>query len=264
LNLTVTLPSRGRPFGLQTVIETLQRLESGRHTIRYVLGVDADDPQSVSAAWTLWAHDRRVIPWCRVRRSSLGEMVNEMTAAHPADAYVALCDDVDILTEHWDEAIHQSWKAEPNGVWWWKTLKQRPATYPVISEGWRKASGKPYTDYFCFWWDDMWLMQVWMMASQRPALWLDAALDDRAQNTQRMRDLRFWANFYTKMKPERQKRAAFIAQRLGWPVGDLEEHLCDVSPEFLAKAEAIERFQGEVHVPPTPEYVRAYQRAAAL
>lgn len=264
MKLTVALPSRGRPFRLQDVITNLRQLESGRHEIAYVVGCDADDPQTVSMARVLWAQDKRVIPFCNERMSSLGDMVNVIARAFPADAYCSLCDDVEILTQNWDEAIHDAWQAEPNGVWWWRTLKQRPATYAIVSEGWRRASGRIFTDYFPFWWDDMWLMQVWMMASQGPTLWLDAVLDDRAQNTQRMRDLLFWADFYTRMKSERQKEAARIAQRLGWSVGPLVENLCDVSPEFLKSAESIERFQGETHLPPTPEYTRAYQRARAL
>jgi hypothetical protein len=207
--------------------------------------------------------DFRVSHRCFVRTPSLGAMMNRLIEDNPADTYCCLPDDAMALTPHWDEAIDDAWKARPDGVWWWRTLAIRPATYAIVSEKWRQASGKIWTEYFSFWWDDMWLMQVWRMASGGPSLAIAAVLDDQAQSTIRMRDLRFWSDFYTRMKGKRQAQALAIARALGWPTPTLEDTACDVSPAFLKEADKIEANQGDKG-PVTIEYLRAKRRAEQM
>jgi hypothetical protein len=245
LKLSVIIPSRGRPLRLKGTLDVLRSLESKRHDIRYVIGADSDDPETIGMAHMLRLGDPRVSLRCFVRLGSLGEMVNRMAADNPADVYVSL------------------WEAKPDGVWWWKTLAVRPATYAIVSEKWRKAAGRIFTDYFPFWWDDMWLLQVWLMASNGPLLAIEASLDDQAQATHRMRDLRRWSDFYTSRKGERCEQAARIAKALGWPEPYLKDDVCDVSEPFLREIANIEAMQGE-KTPPTPEYLKALQRAEAL
>ncbi len=263
MKISVLIPSRGRAFRLKTMLDTMRGLESGKHEIAYVIGCDSDDPETNAMGYMLKLYDHRVAPRCMMRMSSLGAMVNLMIEENPADAYVCVPDDVEILTPHWDEAIAVAWEAKPDGVWWWRTLAVRPATYAVVSEKWRKASGKVWTDYFAFWWDDMWLLQVWMFASGLPMLPIEAWLDDQAQATHRMRDLRFWSDFYTRMKGKRQQQAVRIAKALGWPPAPCDDHRCDVSAAFLKEADNIERNQGDKG-PPTPEYLAALGRAKAM
>ena len=263
MKISVLIPSRGRPFKLKSMLDTIRRLESGKNDIAYVIGCDSDDPQTIAMAHMTKLYDCRVSGRCFVRMASLGAMVNRLISENPADAYVCLVDDVEVLTPHWDEAIADAWEAKPDGVWWWRTLAVRPATYAVVSEKWRAAAGQVFTDYFPFWWDDMWLLQVWLMASDLPMLPIEAWLDDQAQSTQRMRDLRFWSDFYTHQKGKRQAQALRMAKALGWPKPSLEDSRCDVNPSFYANADKIEANQGE-KAPPTPEYLAALQRARTV
>ena len=64
---------------------------------------------------------------------------------------------------------------------------------------WFKAAGYLYTSYFPFWWDDNWLIQLWAMASDGPQLFIEGRLEDKPLATLRMRDLRFWTEFYGHM-----------------------------------------------------------------
>jgi hypothetical protein len=245
------------------MLDTIRRLESGRHDVAYVIGCDSDDPETIALGHMEKLYDYRVSPRCMVRKSSLGAMVNLMIDENPADAYICLTDDVEILTPHWDEAIADAWTVRPDGIWWWRTLAVRPATYAIISEKWRSAAGQVWTDYFPFWWDDMWLLQVWMFASGEPMLPIEAWLDDQALATHRMRDLRFWADFYTRMKGKRQQQAVRMAKALGWPPAPLDDNRCDVSPAFLKEADKIEGNQGD-KMPPTAEYLKAKARAETM
>jgi hypothetical protein len=240
----------------------MHSMASGKHEVTYAIGCDSDDPVTVATAWALRVEGYPVRHHCSVRLASLGAIDNAVAAAFPADAYCALCDDVEILTPHWDDRIHDAWSARPDGVWWWRTTNIIPCA--IISEKWRAAAGYVFTDYFPFWWDDIWLLQLWKYASGEPNLVVQAYIKDCGPRTQRMRDLRFWTDFFWSA-PMRQKRideAAGIGRALGWPpVADLASH--EVQRNTSMNPEAIEAAQGE-RSPPTPEYLAAKARAERL
>lgn len=271
MKLTVIIPSRGRAFQLLASIRTAQQAESGKHEVTYIVGCDADDPQTIGICQMLRLGSPvggPVTAHCFERTGSLGEMVNQMALDVPGDVYVGLCDDVLIRTQGWDQKIAEAVEATPGGVFWWKTDPSRPAAYAIITEKWRAAAGYLYTDYFPFWWDDLWLIEVWVLASEGPWLFVDAWLEDRPNRTQRMRDLLFWHDFFARMKPKRVAEAKRIAEALGWKLTGITEQLAaeilKPSPAFFAEAENIERGQGDVDKPPTPEYVRAKLRAEQM
>lgn len=241
------------------------------HQVVYVIGADADDTETIGMGKLLVTPSLRGGPICmRVfpRTPSLGEMVNRLALDAPAEVYCSLCDDVLVLTEGWDAKIAEAVEAKPDGVFWWRTDEKRAATYAIVTEKWRAASGRIFTDYFPFWWDDVWLLHVWMLASEDAWHYVDAELEDRPQSTQRMRDLRFWGDFYLSRHDERLAEAARIRAALGWgpytvDVNAFAEKACALSQEFFADAHNVEARQGE-KTPPTPEYVRAKARAQEL
>lgn len=263
MRLNVLLPSRGRPTNLLNAVGSMHGKASGQHEVNYVIGCDADDQPTIAAAHLLRLRGPRVIPFCTVRLPCLGMMANIMAEKYPADVYCSLPDDVEILTQDWDQHVWAAWAARPDGLWWWQTLAVRPATCAIISEKWRQAAGQIYTDYFPFWWDDVWLMQVWHMASGTIGQAVNATLDDRAFATHRMRDLRFWSDFYTSRKEERWQHAERIAANLGWPKPVRGEVHGDVREEFLRDIPKIEAHQGDKG-PLTPEYLKAKARAEAM
>lgn len=237
-------------------------LASGKHGVTYAVGCDGDDPATIAMAWAMRAEGYPVRAHCLPRLPSLGQIDNALAQAYPADAYCALCDDVEVLTEAWDEKIARAWEARPDGVWWWRCADNM--TCAIVSERWRAAAGSIFTDYFPFWWDDMWLIQLWQYAAGQKILLVDARIRDRGPRTHRMRDLRFWADFFwsPQMRRRRVDDARRIAAKLGWPqVADLTPHELQPNPAF--DPEGIENGQGE-RSPPTPEYVAAKRRAEYL
>jgi hypothetical protein len=278
VRLTVIIPSRGRPEQLFATLRRMQKLQAVdgegqpvNHVV-YMIGADADDTETIGMGKLLVTPSLRGGPICmRVfqRTASLGEMVNRMAEDAPADVYCSLCDDILVLTEGWDAKIAEAVEAKPDGVFWWRCDEKRAATYAIVTEKWRAASGRIFTDYFPFWWDDVWLLHVWMLAAESPWLYVEAELEDRPQHTHRMRDLRFWGDFYLDRAEERFAEAERIRKALGWGPRTIDERafanvVCQLSPEFLADADNLEKRQGETHKPPTPEYLRAKERAASL
>lgn len=270
MRITVCIPSRHRSYQLLATIRTLQEAESGKHTVVYIVGADSDDLQTIGMGKLLMAPSLKggqVTMHVFERTGSLGAMVNQMALDVPADAYCSLCDDVLVRTEGWDDKIAEAVEKRPDGVFWWRCDEARPATYAIVTEKWRAAAGYVFTEHFPFWWDDIWLLKVWTLASEEPWLHIDAWLEDRPSRTQNMRDLRFWGEFYMSQRDRRVAEANRIAKALGWPrqldVKALSREIDQLTPEFWATADDIETNQG-AKGPPSASYVRAKARAEAL
>lgn len=266
--ITAIFPSRGRVHTLLAAMSSLRYAESGKHQVQYGICCDVDDPATIGVAKSLqskWP----VAYMIGERPQSLGGMVNKMSLNMPADVYLSLSDDMLCMTKDWDEKLALAVEKTPHGVWWWANApdSQNPFLYAMVSEKWREAYGQIFTDYFPFWWDDLWLAEVWMLATEGPLLHSNIVAMDCPTTTMRMRDLRFWSDFYQFMRPKRIKDAKMLAQKLGLPAPTvseaLAEHIGSPSQKFLEQAAVIEANQGE-QGPPTPEYLRAKKRAEVI
>lgn len=279
MKATCIIPSRGRVNTLLAAIESLYLAQSGNHDIQYGIVCDVDDPATIGAA-SLLRTARPVSYLVQEREPSLGAMVNKMADLMPADVYLALSDDCLCMTKGWDEVLAQAHAKDPNGVWWWKPHDpEKVFLYAIVSEGWRKAAGQIFTDYFPYWYDDVWLLTVCILATEMPSVTLDMEILDCPVTTTRMRDLRFWHEFYLAMQPLRVKQAKDIAKALNLPQSKLvgaaaglpdlsitealSRRLTFTPPEFEASMEEIEATQGDKS-PPSPEYIKAKQRAELI
>ena len=260
VKIAVLIPSRGRPERLAKVVLALKRLESGLNAVTYVIGADADDHQTIAASMDLWRAGLPVLPTVGPRSPSLGAIANRLAVKCPADVYTPLCDDTVVQTTGWDKKIAQAWRDDPNGVWWWSCVSG--ATCAIVSENWRAASGRLFTDYFPFWYDDIWLVEVQRYVTGRVGDRLDAWIADEAPGTTRMRDLPFWDDFFWSRRDERLAEAARIAGILGLPpVSDADALSLEKNPDF--DAVALEAKQGDRR-PPDPQYLLALERARAM
>lgn len=261
MKITVCIPSRNRPIMLADAIGSLHARASGRHDVTYVVGCDDDDPTTGALVVLIASRGLPVKAHCGPRMSSLGGLINEICAANPADVYCPLCDDVMTHTMDWDEVIHRAWLKRRDGVWFWRT---KDSHYAVVSEKWRAAAGRIFTDYFPFWWDDVWLIQLWMYVTGKPRQYIDAWLEDGAPSTTRMRDLEFWTEFYWSRADERRQEANRIRRALGRSAFRLQpHHEMYRNPDYTRRTGEIQAKQGE-RSPPTPEYLKALHRAQAL
>jgi len=260
VKISVLIPSRGRPERLAKMIGQMHRRESGKNKVQYVVGADIDDPQTISAAMEMYRGGLPVLPSVAPRQPSLGVLANILAAKAPADVYTAMADDTMVFTTAWDAKIANAWRLNPAGVWWWSCLSE--ATCAIVSEKWRAASGRLFTDYFPFWYDDMWLIEVQRYATGRVGDRLDVWFKDEAPATTRMRDVAFWDDFFWSRRDERKAEAARIVKALGLPpVADMDAFSLEKNPDF--DPAALEARQGE-QKPPDAQYTNALHRARAL
>lgn len=261
VTMSVLIPSRGRPAGLTRTIGTMHGKESGANTVRYIVGCDLDDPETISAAMDMWKAGLPVMPVVGPRGPSLGALANRLAEKHPADVYVSMGDDIEVLTDGWDATIAEAWRKQPDGLWWW--CAANGATLAIVSDKWHAAAERLYTNYFPFWYDDMWLIEVQRYATGRVGDRLDIWVADKGVGfSHRMRDLPFWDEFFWSRREERKAEGAKIADRLGWPlIASLDGLDLERNPDF--DPAALEAKQGDPR-PPTPEYLAALARARTL
>lgn len=242
-------------------------LESGEHEVAYGVCCDDDDPQTS----LLCAGLQGEIPLAfRVgpRPESLGGVINDMAERMPADAYLALTDHCLCLTPNWDEKIAAAVAQTPHGVFWWKNALPHEALLAIVTEGWRKAAGGIFTDHYPFWFDDLCLLEQWVMATDAEPLVLDVTLAHKATSTHRMRDLPFWQDFFIRTRALRVEKGKEIAAALGLPTPAIGFALAErltailksVPPSELHK---IEQGQGDAS-PPDPAYLAAKARAESI
>src|SRR3990167_2392694 len=217
MRITVAIPSRGRVFGLTGILRTMKLLESGKHEVKYVVGVDRDDEETqVACKWL----GQQLPLGCRTddRPVSLGGLINQLALCQPADVYTAINDDILCLSPNWDEEIAQAVEKLPYGVFWWTDRSGNGALFPIVTEKWREAAGGIFGEWFPFWYDDLCLLELWMMTTDDEIHQLDIFVCDKPRTvTHRMRELRFWQRVYIASRVLRVKQAREIAARLGLP-----------------------------------------------
>lgn len=224
MKLNVLIPTRGRPLQLAAAIYSLFFCASGEHDIHFCVACDEDDEATQNALKEI----RSAIPtYVRVgpRPESLGSVANDLAMHWPADAYAIWADDLMCITYGWDEVIAKAVEETPHGVFWWTAARDVATFVPVITEKWRAAAGRVFTEHFPFWYDDLWLHELWIMATDADPISLDCKVIDKPRGTQRMRDLRFWHDFYTYMRAERVQEGKAIAKALGMPEPKIGPHL---------------------------------------
>lgn len=267
MRINVIIPSRGRPRQLAAALTSLHMTQSGENEIKFCVACDDDDlatKEFLTKAQTELPLAVRLGP----RPESLGSIATDLADHWRADVYAVFGDDILCLSVDWDKKISEAVEKTPHGVFWWKDAKGTPTLIPVVTEKWREAAGRIFTDLFPFWYDDLWLFELWVMATDADPIFLDITALDRPQSTQRMRDLRFWNEFYHAMRGERVSEAREIASKLGLPEPKLGEYtkifLDKHSLQDDEEIKDIMRRNKAESTPPDEAYNRTKERAMAL
>ncbi len=216
--------SRGNPHGLETMLSAAYFLSSGMNEIRYFVSWDADDIATGEAIKRLEGYGMKIESIAGKRPVTLGELSNNM-ARHvvermpDVDAFCGLTDRVIPLTQYWDEFLAQGLSSKDDGIFWWNMPGENGGvqlTMPIITAKWYKAAGSIFTEYFPFWFDDTWLRELDTLVHGLSHRVIPITVGGpRKEPTKRLRDLRFWMDFFIAKFPERVAHAEQIAKNLG-------------------------------------------------
>lgn len=274
MDITVIIPSRGRPRTLSAALTSLHLMQSGKHKVTYAVACDQDDHETIDLCKSLSEevdNNRRIpiIYHVGPRPDSLGGLVNFMCENVPGQVYTALCDDVLCASACWDDMIALATEKVPHGVFFWRNgYPGVDAFYAIITEKWRQAAGGMFTEDYPFWFDDLCLVELWSFTTDLPGIPLPVVIMDKPYKTTRMRDIVFWREFFMFTRPMRVREGFQIAKKLGLKIpqnsGKLnKEIVIGLQRMPIEDIIAIEKGQGDPS-PPDEAYIAIKKRAEAI
>lgn len=270
MRISVIIPTRKRIRQLTATLISLGTLSSGKHPIQFGVACDDDDKDTIEylKTWRAEGFQALSILIGHGRPQSLGALDNELARRMPADVYCVLGDDLLCCSVNWDEVIAEAMERLPYGVFWWKSATGDDSLAPIISEKWRQAAGNLFTEHFPYWFDDLWLWELWQFTTDAMPEYLDIRIADKSTGTTRMRDLDFWVRFYHSMRDERVKQGVKMAAALGLPkpkaglvVPEVYKHHTHMPKEIV---EDVERRNRAETGAADPAYLMAKQKAEEL
>lgn len=237
LRILVLCASRDNINGLYTVCGALSMLASGKNEIEYL-------------------SNGELLP-------SLGAVWNKMASLAKPDVYALVIDRALCITPNWDMVIAEAYNSDPKRVFWWTT--NHGPVIPIVPYAWKEAAGQIFTDYFPFWFDDTWLHELSALVYGLPNYMIPATCCIRKKNpmTKRLRDLRFWMDFFIAKRPERIAHAAKIREKFGLPEPDMkpfEEWAGQETAKWDASWKIWEEVMGDKSEP-DETYIAAKRRA---
>lgn len=221
LKISVLCASRKNVSNLRTIIGALDMLSSGKHDINYVVSCDWDDLQTQRAVERMVSDRLPVTMSCKQRRSCLGAAWNDAAFSSLADVYALVTDRALAVTPLWDAYIADAYGKDNTRVTWWTT--NAGPVIPIVPHKWLDVVGQIYTEYFPFWFDDTWLHELSALVHGLPNFMLQAScfIYKKDPKTKRMRDLRFWMDFFIAKRQERIEHAVKIRETFGVVAPDL-------------------------------------------
>jgi hypothetical protein len=235
--------------------------------VRYCVACDDDDEPTKE-----FLRDARMEMGISVRvgprPDNLGSVANDLALHWPADVYQVFGDDLLCITYGWDKNLAEAVRKTPHGVFWMKSARTDESLVPAVTEKWRAAAGGIFTEHFPFWYDDLWLIELWVMATDADPIYLENTVVDKPTATHRMRDLAFWSRFFIHMRQARVEHGREIARNLGLHTPVIGQEFANrmnkygpLSAEFAAKVELGNKAET---TPPSGAYLRIKARAENL
>lgn len=271
--ISVLMPTRHRLDKMPQAVEAIRAKAGG--PVEILLGIDDDDADTIA-----WAQGRTdITAVIAPRPDTLGAVINALAAAARGNLLLGLADDMAIVTEGWDVEIEKvAARVSPNGQPFAFYLDDPTAPgFPSVwgvNRAWVTICGFACAPWFPYWWGDTWIMEVGTASGRLfPVPVLTTQIAGRGK-TQGLREVKWWSEFFAKLRPLRMLMADGIAEATYAP--DVRRRLKDVQPQVV---EHLTRMQAEQHTderaaqmerafgsadPPSERYRRAKAAAAAI
>lgn len=241
--VSLLLPTRGRPDKLCKVFDSISATVADPSRVVLNIYVDDDDKDTIEfsrrCAPSEYAFD--VLWHIGQKAGSMGKMVEALYRSSPAaQVYMPMVDDYVFETCNWDELLRDIWKRFPDGVWMaypHDASSPGNVTFVILGAGWLGTLERYLTDYFPFWFDDVWLDQVAQLVGRKVAAPMTMRTIGGKGKTPRMFNLWFWQQFFSNTLDERIDDADKLCRVI---YKDDEEYIAN-RERFLKLAESIAR-----------------------
>lgn len=218
MKIGCVMVTRGRPKQASAAIEIAKSLSSGRHEIEFIVCCDDDDYETQKEL----SNYRLSIAPAPV---ALGEIWNRGAREIDADIICPIIDDSYIAAPDWDQLIVSMLERLPPAaklLGWNDRANPGLMTLPILGADWYRAAGL-YPGWFPYWFYDTWVAEVYSFVNgSLPLLPSELLLVAKKGKTQRMRDLGFWWDFYSRLRPERLEEAKRIRAHFNVAEPDLK------------------------------------------
>jgi len=219
MKITIGLPSRNRPAGLLSTLTAFNSLATGMNEITYAVILDEDDYVTLEQV-AHWEKSGMLPQGVRLfvapRDKTVNARFNDAMKMCPAEVYSQACDDAFPLAFHWDKLLAGAAGVLP-AFNWQECNDPTNATYPVLTDKWLQAVGRFYPEYFPFWFADTWIAEVFNLAFAKPAPIINQLpMGGKRGETQGMRELAFWFEFFAATRIERIAEAERVGKAYGF------------------------------------------------
>ncbi len=241
-HISILLPTRERPEKLRKLLNSLYTTTHKKGLIDVWIYFDNDDDvtRSFSKNDIIEQYDFD-IRWISGERTiSQGEMVNLLWEQCTTNAgiYFPCIDDYLFVTQNWDDVVRDAFHryddrlllAYPMDP----TAGPEQATFNILSGEWINLTGRIYTQYFPFWFDDCWVDQVAQLIQRKCKLPMRMEPQGGKGRTPRMKNLVFWNSFFENTLDERILEAERLRKAIwGEDLSNYEKNLAE--SEVLVK-----------------------------
>jgi hypothetical protein len=237
--ITIFLPTRDRVEGLCHFLNSLEATVAQKNLVDVWVYVDQDDQntkefiaQNPRSRWSFKVH------------FVLGPQVVALAQMHHAlwehadsngGIFVCASDDTEYITAGWDNLVREVFNSQPDRlllVYPDDPVTPDLATIPFLSAEWINKTGRFFTEYFPFWYEDCWLDEVAQMIGRRVRIDMKVHPRGGKGKTPRMRNVPFWQGFYLLTADERLYTAR-ILRSLIMPEGSPNFVECELKAQRM-------------------------------
>lgn len=217
--ITILCATRGRPDILKLAITSFDQTTFNKDLVDIWLLVDDDDSPTLEFLESGWPESVGLsMNWIvgeRPRTLSAG--LNALwRAASNAGVYLATADDHIMLTPGWDAHLRKIFNDGPDDRHLVAQITEvtRESDDLILwanSAEWSNTVGRLIPPYFPFWFWDMWIDQVSIMAGRKVQANVDMRPhSDEIAATGNMGNLKFWWDYFNLLFFERAKEAELL------------------------------------------------------
>ncbi len=221
-HISILFPTRGRPQFLKCLFDSLEETTRDPGQVDVWLYEDDDDRLTADflSSEECGSYSFRVHTAGGRPRSTAGEMFNvlrERCQTNPG-IYMFGGDRIAFVTKDWDEKVREVYRRLPDRLAF--AFPEDPhhgqtfGAYGFISAEWTNAFGRFFSEYFHYWFDDVWLNLVAQMIQRRILLDVQIGLQGGKGVTQRMRNLLFWNGFMCSVMDEVKEEAEILRRKI--------------------------------------------------
>lgn len=222
--ITILCPTRSRPELLDKAVDLIDKHTSRKDQVNMWLLVDNDDLQTCALIHSGWSEkfDIKVSFLIDDPTITLGDGLNRLwQAASNGGIYLYMGDDHQMMTSNWDVTLRETFNSGPKDRYLIAQIcdlhrNSDDLIIWAVTAEWLNTIGRFVPPYFPFWFIDMWVDHVSVMAGRKVMSGIEMkSAGGRGHGTQNLWNLGYWYRFFHLLLFERVQEVDKILYEIG-------------------------------------------------